>query len=413
MIQGILTFKFELNEQDTGEINPEFEPIQLQFREDSEFGEANYQSMLVKNDIFATYYQQITGLFGRTYEYSNIYFGTLKETPFQIISYFKQVSDGSQYLTISVFDLDDEIDLFRDIITDMAERLDDIYEKLSLAQKNRELEKITNLNIRLKNELKFAIFQVDRLSNLDNIQKVALIYNNKLRMTILDQLREFPVSRERMKKELQKMNPTFNLDILLRPLTELNLIRRDWIKGERDDATGQIKNRGEYLFLIKDIMLARTPSQTTLESLQTTKPNLYNLYKKKVDEYFASYDPFKESMEDKQKLASMLLNPDIYDFFLLMRNHYYPTKKIPKIFSEFAVTEVLIKNLMDLGILTQIEDEEGEEWILLLTDLKPITIFPEYLLPKIREAYKFTINYQVAKKAYDLLEVTYPEKVEF
>jgi hypothetical protein len=413
MIQGILSFAFNLNEQETGEINPEFEPIQLQFREDSEFGEENYQNLLVENDIFATYYQQITGLFGRSYEFSNIYIGTLKQTPYQIISYFKQVSDGSQYLTISIFDLDDEIELFKDIITDMAERLDEIFEKLSFARKNRQLEKITNLNIRLKNELKFAIFQVDRLSNLDNIQKVALIYNNDLRLAILDQLREFPISRERLKKSLQKINPTFNLDILLRPLTELNLVRRDWIKGERDDETGQIKNRGEYLFLIKDIMLARIPSQTTLDNLKDTKPNLYNLYKKKVDNYFATYDPFKEPVADKKKVASMLLNPDIYDFFLLMQNHYYPTKKIPKIFSEFAVTEVLIKNLKDLGILTQIEDKEGEEWILLLTDLKPLTIFPEYLLPKIREAFKFTINYQVAKKAYDLLEVTYNEKVEF
>jgi len=413
MIQGILSFSFNLNEQETGEINPEFEPIQLQFREDSEFGESNYQKMLIENDIFATYYQQITGLFGRKYEYSNIYFGTLKETPYQIISYFKQVSDGSQYLTISIFDLDDEIELFRDIITDMTDRLDGLFEKLSLAREKKQLEKITNLNIRLKNELKFAIFQVDRLSNLDNIQKVALIYNNKLRLEILDQLREFPIARERLKQKLQNINPTFNLDILLRPLSELNIIRRDWIKGERDEETGQIKNRGEYIFLIKDIMLVRTPSQSTLDSLEETKPNLYNIYKKKVDKYFAQYDPFKEPMEDKQKVASLLLNPDIYDFFLLMKNHYYPTKKIPKIFSEFAVTEVLIKNLTDLGILTQIEDKEGEEWILLLTDLKPITIFPEYLLPKIREAYKFTINYQVAKKAYDLLEVTYPEKVEF
>ncbi len=413
MIQGILSFSFNLNEKPSGEIDPEFDPIQLQFREDSEFGESNYQDMLIKNDIFATYYQQITGLFRRKYDYSNVYFGTLKETPFQIISYFKQVSDGSQYLTISIFDLDDEIELFRDIITDMTERLDDLFEKLSLAREKKQLEKLTNLNIRLKNELKFAIFQVDRLSNLDNVQKVALIYNNKLRIEILDQLREFPISREHLKRKLQNVNPTFNLDILLRPLSELNVIRRDWIKGERDDETGQIKNRGEYIFLIKDIMLVRTPSQTTLDSLQESKPNLYNIYKQKVDEYFAQYDPFKEPLEDKQKVASLMLNPDIYDFFLLMRNHYYPTKKIPKIFSEFAVTEVLIKNLTDLGILTQIEDDEGEEWILLLTDVKPITIFPEYLLPKIREAYKFTINYQVAKKAYDLLEVTYPEKVEF
>lgn len=431
MIQGIIAFKFSLNEEESGRINPEFEPIQLQFNEDSEYSEKNYDKLLHTDDIFGTFYQQITGLFGEKKEYSNIYVGNLKETPYQIISYFKQVSDGSQYLTISVFDLDDEIELFKEIITDMASRLDDIYEKLSLAESKNDLEKITNLNIRLKNEIKFAIFQIDRLSNLDKIQKVALIYNNDLRLKTLEMLRKYPLSREKLKKELQKIDPQVNLDILLRPLVELNIVKRDWIKGERDKKTGKIQGRGEYLFLVKDIMLTRVPRQNILDRLEESSPQLYEPYKQKVDEFFSQYDPFEEPMEDKKEIASMLLNPDIYDFFLLMQNQYYPVKKIPKIFSEFAVTEVLIENLKELGILTVIEDvaieykgkkeeegeekeeEEGEDWLLLLTDIKPITIFPEYLLKNIREAYKFTINYQVARKAYDILETSYNEQIEF
>ena len=433
MIQGILAFSFNLNPEDSGRINPEFEPIQLLFNEDSEFSENNYKELIQTDDIFGTFYQQITGFFGEKEEYSNLYVGTLKKTPYQIISYFRQVSDGSQFLTISIFDLDDEIELFKDIIKDMASRLDDIYEKLAYAEKQNNLEKITNLNIRLKNEIKFAIFQIDRLSNLDKIQKVALIYNNELRLKVLEILRKYPVSREKLKRELQKKDPQVNLDILLRPFTELNIIKRDWIKGERDKKTGKITGRGEYLFLVKDLMLTRVPPQNILDRLEESSPQLYEPYKRRVDEFFAQYDPFEESMEDKREIASMLLNPDIYDFFLLMRNQYYPVKKIPKIFSEFAVTEVLIENLKKLGILTVIEDvaidykgkedegegeekkeeEEGEDWLLLLTDIKPITIFPEYLLKNIREAYKFTINYQVAKKAYDILETSYNEQIEF
>ncbi|TFF97303.1 MAG: hypothetical protein EU547_04705 [Promethearchaeota archaeon] len=431
MIQSIIAFSFNLNPEESGRINPEFEPIQLQFNEDSEYSENNYEKLLDTNDIFGTFYQQITGLYQDKEEFSNLYVGNLKKTPYQIISYFKQVSDGSQYLTISVFDLDDEVELFKEIIGDMATRLDDIYEKLSFAKSQNDLEKITNLNIRLKNEIKFAIFQIDRLSNLDKIQKVALIYNSKLRLKILEILRKYPISRDKLKTDLQKIDPQVNLDILLRPLVELNIVKRDWIKGERDKKTGKIQGRGEYLFLVKDIMLARVPRQKILDRLEEASPQLYEPYKRKVDKFFAEYDPFKESMEDKIEIASMLLNPDIYDFFLLMQNQYYPVKKIPKIFSEFAVTEVLIENLKELGILTVIEDvaieykgkeegeseeeeeEEGEDWLLLLTDIKPITIFPEYLLRNIREAYKFTINYQVAKKAYDILETSYNEQIEF
>jgi len=412
VLQGILSFSFNLNEKETGEIEPEFKPIQLVFAE-KKYDETNYSELLVENDIFATFYQHTTGLFGVKYDYSNFYTGQLKETPYQIISYFKQVADGSQFLTISIFDLDDEIELFEEIIKDTGSRLNDVFEKLAKARKSKNLEKITNLNIRLKNELKFAMFQVDRLSNLDNLQKVALIYNSDLRLEILDMLRDFPKSKDYIKNKIQKLKPTVNLDVLLRPLSELNLIRRDWIQGEKDEETGQIKNQGEYLFLVKDLMLVRMPNENLLNHLEEQESNLFKLYKERITEYFSNYDPFEETLEDKQEIASMLLNPDVYDFFLLMRNNYYPKDKIPKIFSEFAVTEVLINNLKDLDILTEIKDDEGREWFLLLTDIKPLTIFPEYLLPKIREAYKFSINYQVAKKAYDLLELTYPEKLEF
>lgn len=412
MLQGILSFSFNLNEKETGEIEPEFKPIQLVFAE-KKYDETNYSELLVENDIFATFYQHTTGLFGVKYDYSNFYTGKLKETPYQIISYFKQVADGSQFLTISIFDLDDEIELFEEIIKDTGSRLSGVFQKLAKARKSKNLEKITNLNIRLKNELKFAMFQVDRLSNLDNLQKVALIYNSDLRLEILDMLRDFPKSKDYIKNKIQKLKPTVNLDVLLRPLSELNLIRRDWIQGEKDEETGQIKNQGEYLFLVKDLMLVRMPNENVLSHLEEQESNLFKLYKERITEYFSSYDPFEEPIEDKQEIASMLLNPDVYDFFLLMRNNYYPKDKIPKIFSEFAVTEVLINNLKDLDILTEIKDDEGREWFLLLTDIKPLTIFPEYLLPKIREAYKFSINYQVAKKAYDLLELTYPEKLEF
>jgi hypothetical protein len=82
------------------------------------------------------------------------------------------------------------------------------------------------------------------------------------------------------------------------------------------------------------------------------------------------------------------------------------------------VTEILLDNLKKLNIITEVKDQNKRSWILLLTDIKPLIIFPEYLLPKIREAYRSEegdgkITYEVAKKALNLLEVTYPEKVTF
>ncbi len=417
MIQGILTFQFKINQKETGEIEPEFEPIQLEFRDET-YNEDNYSKLIAENEIFATFYQHTTGLFGVKYSYSNFYTGRLKETPYQVISYFKQSADGSQFLAISIFELDDEIEIFEDLIKEMGNRLDKIFDKLTRAKSSKQLSLISNINIRLKNEVKFTIFQVDRLSNLDKLQKVSLIYNSVERVKILEILRDRPISKRELKDILEQFKSTPNVDILLRPFLELNLIRRDWIKGEKDKKTGEIKHQGEYLFLVKDILMARIPNENLLNHFKETKNELLPVYKQKIIDFFSNYDPYTQPIEEIRKLASIMLNPDIYDFFVLMRHNHYPLDKIPKIFSEFAVTEILLDDLKDLNIITEIKDDKKRSWILLLTDIKPLIIFPEYLLPKIREAFKNkdtdgAITYEIAKKALTLLEITYPEKVTF
>ncbi|MHA1106891.1 MAG: hypothetical protein ACTSPN_14430 [Promethearchaeota archaeon] len=418
MIQGILTYQFKLNQkEDTGEIDPEFSPIQLIFQNEK-FKEDNYSDLIIENDIFATFYQHTVGMFGMKYGFSNFYEGRLKETPYQVMSYFKQIPDGTQFLVMSIFENDDEIELYDQLIKTMSKRLNDIFERLAKANNTRQLDLISNVNVRLKNELKYTIFQVERLSALDKLQKVALIYNSEERIKILEVLRERPVSKDEMKKIIEKMKPTANIDILLRPFLELNLIRRDWIKGEKDKKTGVITKQGEYLFMVKDIMIARVPNASLLKHFKDTNNDLFNIFQQKSAEFFSNYDPYTQPIEETKKIASIMLNPDIYDFFMLMRSNHYPLDKIPKVFSEFAITEILLDNLKKLNIITEIKDENKRSWILLLTNIQPITIFPEFLLPKIREAYRQEeedgkITIEIAKKALNLLEVSYPEKITF
>jgi len=418
LIQGILTYQFKLNQkEDTGEIDPEFSPIQLIFQNEK-FKEDNYSDLIIENDIFATFYQHTVGMFGMKYGFSNFYEGRLKETPYQVMSYFKQIPDGTQFLVISIFENDDEIELYDQLIKTMSKRLNDIFERLAKANNTRQLDLISNVNVRLKNELKYTIFQVERLSALDKLQKVALIYNSEERIKILEVLRERPISKDEMKKIIEKMKPTANIDILLRPFLELNLIRRDWIKGEKDKKTGVITKQGEYLFMVKDIMIARIPNESLLKHFKETNNDLLEIFQQKSAEFFSNYDPYIQPIEETKRIASIMLNPDIYDFFMLMRSNHYPLDKIPKVFSEFAITEILLDNLKKLNIITEIKDENKRSWILLLTNLQPITIFPEFLLPKIREAYRQEeeegkITIEIAKKALNLLEVSYPEKITF
>jgi len=420
LIQGILSFQFVLNQTPDGGISPEFRPIQVVFKEgEDRFTKDKYSELIVENDIFATFYQHTTGLIGASSGgVSNFITGRLKLTPYQVYSYYRQEVGGAQFLTISIFEIDDEIELYEDMINDLSSRLDVIYQNLLRAQESKQISMISNINIRLANELKFTLFQIERLSRLDKLQKVALIYNSPERMKMLEILREKPVLKDDLKGIIEKIKPTINIDILLRPFLELNLVKRDWSKGEKDKKTGVLINQGEFLFLVKDLVLARIPSEYLINHLKESKNELFNLYKEKVIEFFSKYDPVTESIENTRKLAAILLNPDIYDFFALLRSNYYPLDKIPKIFSDFAVTDILLENLKRLNVITEIIDQEEKKWIILLTDVEPLIIFPEYTLPLIRASHKTLdrekqLSYEIAKKAYDLLEVSYPEKLEF
>ncbi len=417
MIQGILNFQFILNQEESGEIEPEFRPIKLIFH-NKKFNDSNYSELISTNDIFGIFYQHTTGIFKEKGAFSNFYTGRLKETPYQVVSYYRQETDSSKYLTISFFELDDEVEIFQDLLNTMAKRLLLIFKKMININPLKQISLLEKINSKIESELKFTIFQVDRLSQLDKLQKAALIFHSDERLKILEILRERPIAKKELKDILERMKPNINIDVLLDPFLELNLIRRDWIKGEKDKETGIVKNQGEFLFLTKDILLARLPNENILNRLKENKKDLFDIFKDKIADYFSTYDLNKQSVEEMKKIAGILLNPDSYDFLALMRNSYYPLDKLPKIFSDWFDIEVILSTLEDLKIVTTLKDKEKQGWVILLTDIKPLIIFPEFLLPKIRESFKFEdkdqkISIEIARKALELLEVTYPEKVDW
>jgi len=416
VIQAILCYQFIISFEESGEIEPEFKPLKLIFN-NPEFNEQRYSDLIVENDIFGIFYQHTTGLLRSKDAISTFYSGRLKETPFQVVSFFRQETDGSQFITILFFDIDDEIERFEDLILSMSKRLTKIFGDLKEIDPLRKLVLYDKAISRVDNELRYTLYQIDRLFQLDKLQKAALLFYSDERKKILEILRERPISKKELKEIIDREKAHTNIDILLDTFLDLNLVRRDWIKGEKDKKTGIVKNQGEYLFLVKDIVLSRIPCENIINRLRENRKDLYSLYKKEIADFFSNYDPNKQTEEEVKNIATILLNPDVYDFFALLRNSYYPITKIPKIFSDWFKAEDILAALKELKIITTIKDKEDTEWLILLTDIKPLVIFPEYLLPKIRESFKAKdedqqITYEVAKKALDLLEVSYPEKLE-
>jgi len=415
MIEAILTFEFVLIQKPSGEVKPNFKPIVSVF-ENKEISDENLSRLITKSDLFSILYHHTTSIHEIVGGFSNFYEGRLKETPYQVSSYFMQAESGTQYLTILIFTLDEDLGKYEDIFKNLSKKMFYLFETYETTKKTNQVSLISKIHDNIQTELKYAIFQIKRLTSLDKIQKAALIFNSYERLEILKILRESPKPKKEVREALERIRENPNMDVLLEPFLELNLVRRDWIKGKRDKRTGLVQNQGEYLFLTKDIDLMRVPNYDLLDHLKSTKHEIYPKYESKVIDFFSNYNPKTQSIEKRKKISSLLLNPDIYDLFAVLRTKFYPRDKIPNVFSEFADIDLILDDLIQLNIITEIKDQKGKEWLLLLTDIEPVIFFPEYLLENIKKAYHSDdsskkIPFEVAKLALDLLEVAYPEKV--
>jgi len=247
LIQAIFCFQFIINEEEQGRIEPELQPLRMIFN-NKEFSEENYTDLLAINDIYGIFYFQTVGTISEQGLFGNFYMGRLRKTPYQVISYFLQDAEGRRFITIAVFELDDELEIFDDVIKDLGKKLDDILPDLGKTNPMRQIILYEKLITQLEYELKFALFQIDRLSRLDKLQKIALIFHSEERKKILELLRQRPIAKKDLKEELKKLKTYANTNILLKPFLDLNIARCDWLKKEKKKRKNSTRREKENLY---------------------------------------------------------------------------------------------------------------------------------------------------------------------
>lgn len=426
MVVGVLVYKFELNLDETGEIEPQFRIVSSEITE--EFKDIKIFEILSMNDLFTIYYNHTAG--SRTgFQVDkkgisrNFFMGKLKEAPYKVISYFRESIDESHFLTIIVFKMDEDYEIFEEIIQILAGKMDIIFEKMAKGNL-RSVSFLRSIEEDIKAAIKFTIFQIDRLTNLTKVQKVGLIYMGPERAKTLELLRKGPISYTSLQYELSKIKENPNINQVLRPFTELNLIRRDWAKGIKDKRSGLVWGQGEYIFLVKDVVLIRTPPKAIIEQMK--KNTQYGQeYLNVLENFYSNYAPHLNYQEESKLLSNFLLNSDIYDLLALLSHSTYATEKMPHVMSEFSDAKKVIEQLADAKLVALIKDATGREWVCLLGEIVPVVMFPEYMIPNIQERLlkkdeslaenpeKDPITVEVAKRALELLETSYSEKIEF
>ncbi|MHA2473110.1 MAG: hypothetical protein ACXAES_07755 [Promethearchaeota archaeon] len=307
---------------------------------------------------------------------------TLTAEATNILSYYTGPEQG--YYLLLLLNLDDDPDLYEggiaDILRALLERIDD----------DTYIQMVPSLFQRLS-----------LYPSLTYEQILALIYQNKIKRSIIDLLRDEGVE---VKSELiiwlkdKQVHGFFDLDTIFSEMIKLDILKVSSVKDIPS----------ELIFLTKDIFMARVPPLKLLD-----KPVSHGLpsqfakeYPNDVKSFFQTYIP---SDKDNIMLAEILVNPQVYETLRLLRDAIVTRDDLEKLRNK-GVSDIygVLKTLWDNKMIKVYHDEQNNEYYALISDFYIDFIFPKYLLKSIKNAYEQKSKVKKALIEYlNILEDTY------
>jgi hypothetical protein len=439
MLQAIILYNFELELSETGNITPRFVEVAQELSEN--LREAKFDSSIIQtpqpnanappglitiDDLYGIFFNLTTGnKKGHVVCDTEVVEQTLQDTHYKVLAHFFQQENDLKYLFLAFFDVPDVVSEFYSLFTQTTCRIE-LATRTSYKEGKIDPYDARILSDRIQNELKNFMQQVERFYNLTKLQKIALIYSSPERLLALEYLRKGPMSREQLQEGFLRFKKTPNVDGIMRPFLELNIVRRDWVKPYIDRKTKQKFDEGEYFFLIRDIALIRRHPAELFEKIKKDS-NLAKAYENRLVDFFHRYNPFNDILKESRKLAKYVLDSDVFDLLALLKTQYYPIEKFPKMLGTITELEELITRLREDELVYVIQDEDKRHWVCLLSEIVPLITFPEFLVEAITEKvsikkeesddkknpqYHRDMSPEVAKLALKLLQSSYYEQIE-
>ncbi len=234
-------------------------------------------------------------------------------------------------------------------------------------------------------------------------QIYATILRDEINKFIMELLREGPITKYELAKYLSKelSRRITDVDKFIAPFLRSNLISH-YAMSEGGRVTS------EYLFLIKDIDVLRSPPLNIAINLYyyKTETQLRANFQEALDNFFSKYEP---SPEDNDLLIDILSNPGTYEIIRILRQGFVRSDELISRMG-FEMRNVY-NNLEKLGsahIVVPIKDEYGSIWLILLSDINAVSIFPEFMVDTIYKSWdKGILEDEIALKALDFLRGEY------
>jgi hypothetical protein len=299
-----------------------------------------------------------------------------------IASYY--TGPDSAIYVILLLTLDEDADAFEDGLADISRMV------------------ISNIETSQFKSLIPSYFQ--RLSvypTLTPEQRLMMLYTDEAKRMVFNRLqKEGSIMKSEILVWLKDQFRTgfIEIDSTLNLLTKEGLIKLVSVKGLPS----------EVVFLIRDLIMTRTPPvQILKESGTRGLPTiLLESYKSEISTFFKNY---VVSDEDNLEVMQTLLDPQVWETFLLLRQAVVTRNDIEKLRKKGVDDpDTVLKKLWTQKIIVVVRDEAGTEYYGLLTDFLVEKFYPEYMINTIRANYSEKTRGDVLLFEYlDILEDQY------
>ncbi|MFX0030130.1 MAG: hypothetical protein ACFE8B_13030 [Candidatus Hermodarchaeota archaeon] len=236
-----------------------------------------------------------------------------------------------------------------------------------LAIMSKNLVELINTN-KITRAVSEAYTTIKNYSKLDEEENLKTFFQDKIKNTILQILRNGVISKSKLTNKLRQEYgfSTVNIDLLLISFIRENLLITKNVPGSR-----------ECYFLINDLACTRIPPQ--ILPLDRSDTNLTKKYKDSLENFYFNYDIISE-LENREIVQTVLLDKDVFSLIKTLRDG---TLSVNDCLSILNNRQELLNELLDKKFIF-----EAKGFVYLFSDVLFIKFKPYFIINKLMKRYQ-------------------------
>ena len=236
-----------------------------------------------------------------------------------------------------------------------------------LAIMSKNLVELINTN-KITRAVSEAYTTIKNYSKLDEEENLKNFFQDKIKNTILQILRDGVISKSNLTNKLRHDYgfSTLNIDLILVSFIRENLIIKKNVPGSK-----------ECYFLINDIVCARIPPY--ILPIDKNDANITRKYKDSLENFYFNYDLISD-LENRVIIQTVLLDKDVFSLIKTLRKGKLSFNDCLNVLNN---KQELLNELLEKQFIF-----EAKGYVYLFSDVRFIKFKPYFIIQRLLERYK-------------------------